>query len=222
MQSHVRAESTRHLSVASPRLLSCSPPLLFIIALLQRRPTGSHSLPNYLHIKRGVAAETQTINSNPPPPHPTPSSPVHCGAIAAATAASNWGCRFKLLTYDFPAIRFTHCQPLANVQHTHTHTLTGSPRQRERDEVSRGRKDRESGDREEHTHRLGLGVVLFFWGDGPLKWSRQGPRRPRRPPGQQKLGPTDKRGSRRVRRSRPTGCNNGVDRRGGCATGGKR
>lgn len=35
-------------------------------------------------------------------PPPSPSPPLWCDS--AATAASNWGCRFKLLTYDFPPI----------------------------------------------------------------------------------------------------------------------
>lgn len=159
-KSCAQAESPER-RVASPPQLFCPPPtLLFIIALLQQRPTGSHSLPNYLHIKQGVATETQTINSTPPPQPPTPPRPLCCDS--AATAASNWGCRIKLLTYDFPAIRFTHCHPLANVQHTPTGTQTDWVTATEgRDEVSRGRKDRESGDGEEHAHPLGLGVVLL-------------------------------------------------------------
>lgn len=85
-------------------LLSCSSllfPVLLCFLLLYGAASSNSDPQEAIHFliictsNRGRHRDADHKFSPPPPP-------LRCDS--AATAASNWGCRFKLLTYDFPPV----------------------------------------------------------------------------------------------------------------------
>lgn len=88
------------LSCSSP----CSPFFPCFLLLYGAAPSSSNpqEVIHFLIICTSNRGRRRDADHKFSPPPPLPSPPLWCDS--AATAASNWGCRFKLLTYDFPPI----------------------------------------------------------------------------------------------------------------------